>query len=218
MPVTAPTRRTQADRRARTISLLLDATIDSIADVGYAATTMRAVAQRAGVSHGAAKHHFPARLDLIAAAIEEIANRRLADARSQIVSLPRAPAARLRACLDLLHSGSRGPLFAAWVRLWVAAAEDEDLHERMRPIEKRLWRTMREIVTDALPDLAADRVFEARLAVMMATLRGLGFQEHFDPLRDERSHDPWPAYRAALELLLTAPSPGQGGRTLRAVR
>src|SRR5438067_8873704 len=40
-------RRTQAERRAETRGRLLDATIESLGEVGYAATTVRGVADRA---------------------------------------------------------------------------------------------------------------------------------------------------------------------------
>src|SRR5690242_5936361 len=66
------TRRTQEQRRAETRAKLLDAAIESLLEVGYAATTTRAVAQRAGVSSGAQTHHFPRRVDLVAAAVEHL--------------------------------------------------------------------------------------------------------------------------------------------------
>lgn len=205
MSSTTPTRPTQADRRARTISRALDATLDSLVENGYAGTTMRGVAQRIGVSQGAITHHFPERLDLIAAAIGELAERQISALRSRIQSLPRDRAARRREGLDLMRYGFHGPLFVAWVRLWVAAAEDDELRERMRPVEKRLWRLIRETVAEALPEFAEDPAFDDRLAVALSTLRGLGMQEHFDPLRDERRGDLWPLYRTSLELLFTTP-------------
>jgi AcrR family transcriptional regulator len=192
------------ERRARTISRLLDATIQSLIEVGYTATTVRGVAQRAGVSQGATTHHFPQRRDLIAAALDEVANRLISEQRAQLPLLPRAPAARRDAAIDLLYSGISGPLFVAWVRLWIAAAEDDELREIMRPVEKRLWQMIRLLAQDAFPDLADDPAFDARLAVIYSMLRGLGMQQHFDPRRNERRRNPWPVYRASIALLLSA--------------
>jgi AcrR family transcriptional regulator len=206
MAVAPPARTSQAERRAHTISRLLDAAIDSIVEVGYGGTTMRGVAQRAGVSQGATTHHFPQRVDLIAAAIEELASRRLTELRSAIAELPRPGAARGRAAIDLLRATFAGPLFVAWIRLWIAAAEDDELRERMRPVERRLWQAIRAVAREALPDLADAPDFDARLMVVLSTLRGLGMQEHFDPRRDERRRDPWPTYRASLQGLMSEPT------------
>jgi AcrR family transcriptional regulator len=196
--------RTRKERRANTIGRLLEATIQSLVEVGYTATTVRGVAERAGVSQGATTHHFPQRLDLIAAALDEVANRINNEQRAQIPTLPRDPDVRLAAGIDILRMGFSGPLFMVWVRLWVAATEDAELRETMRPVEKRLWELGRMTARDALPELAEDPAFDRRLALVYSLLRGLGMQEHFDPRRDERRRDLWPIYREAIALMLTS--------------
>src|SRR5215212_4680044 len=97
-------RRTQEERRAQTRTKLLDATVRSLVEVGYAGTTTRAVAQRAGVSSGAQTHHFPRRVDLVAAAVEQLTIQRVRAMRAAAEDLPAEPEARARAFLDLLWS------------------------------------------------------------------------------------------------------------------
>src|SRR6478736_2637455 len=63
-------REPQQDRSRVTRQRLLEATIDCLAENGWAATTVGVVATRAGVSRGATQHHFPTREDLITAALE----------------------------------------------------------------------------------------------------------------------------------------------------
>jgi len=70
--------RTQQERREETIGKLLDATIDTLADVGYARTSVREICSRAGVPHGALFCHFDSRLELIAAASAHRASARTA--------------------------------------------------------------------------------------------------------------------------------------------
>jgi AcrR family transcriptional regulator len=202
MPTAAPQRTSRNERRTQTMARLLDATIESLTEVGYTATTVRGVARRAGVSQGATTHHFPQRLDLIAAALDEVANRLVTGQRAQIPLLPREPAARRAAAIDILRSGFSGPLFVVWVRLWIAAAEDEELAAAMRPVEKRLWQLIRMLGRDALPEVADDPAFDTRLAVVFSLLRGLGMQEHFDPRRGERRRDLWPVYRSTISMIL----------------
>ncbi|MFZ3268217.1 MAG: helix-turn-helix domain-containing protein, partial [Mycobacterium sp.] len=70
-PVRGGAPQTQQARRDQTRARLIEATIRSIADHGYPATTTRQIAESAGASLGAIAHHFPARVDLIATALEE---------------------------------------------------------------------------------------------------------------------------------------------------
>jgi AcrR family transcriptional regulator len=200
----APTRTPQSERRARTIARLLDATIDSLAEVGYAGTNARAVAKRAGVSQGAATYHFPSRADLIVAALEELAARSEVEIRKQIPALPRDPARRRLEIIDLLRTLASGSLFVAWVRLWFASAEDAELREAMRPVERRAWQRIVMAVIELLPELADDPFLRERLAVALSILRGYGLQQHFDPVRDTRSLDLWPVHRASIALIFDA--------------
>lgn len=64
-----PRRRTQAERRAETMSKLAAATIDAIAELGYGGATTREICERARVSQGGLFRHFPKRQDLIVVAM-----------------------------------------------------------------------------------------------------------------------------------------------------
>ena len=50
--------------------------IACLAELGYAASTVAVVAERAGVSRGAAQHHFPTREALFTAALEHVTRER----------------------------------------------------------------------------------------------------------------------------------------------
>ena len=78
----------QQDRSRLTRHRLLEATVDCLAEFGWSATTVAVVAQRAGVSRGAAQHHFPTREDLITAALEFMFDSRMEQARREVTELP----------------------------------------------------------------------------------------------------------------------------------
>ena len=71
-------RRTQAERREATIARLLDATIDALAERGYAGASVAEICRRAGLSQGALFRHFDTRHAVIGAATDEIGRRHLA--------------------------------------------------------------------------------------------------------------------------------------------
>jgi AcrR family transcriptional regulator len=195
-------RRTQEQRREETRGKLLDATITSLVEAGYAATTTRRVAELAGVSVGAQSHHFPRRVDLVAAAVEELAARRMREVHQLAAELPDDIEQRVTACLDLLWANFSSPLFSAFVKLWVAAADDQELYARLAPTELEMVRAIRALAVDIVGEPARSPGFEARLSVVLSTLRGLALFQAFEPTGRRRLRDPWPAHRAALERVL----------------
>src|SRR5215207_5035001 len=68
-------RRSQEERSTETRGRLLDAAVECLIEFGYSATTTTTVAKRAGVSRGAQLHHYPAKVELLTAAIEHLSNR-----------------------------------------------------------------------------------------------------------------------------------------------
>jgi AcrR family transcriptional regulator len=197
MAVVAPSHRTQEQRRAETQAKLLDATIKSLLHDGYAQTTTRHVAALAGVSPGAMAHYYPRRVDLVASAIERLAEQYLQAWRAMADSLPDKPGERLPALADQLWEMFASPLFTVFVKLWIAAADDAELYERLAVAERQMARAISKLAAEALGDLRAQAGWEGRLLVALAAMRGLALMEHFEP-RTEARADPWPIARAAL--------------------
>jgi len=69
--MSAPVRRTQAERTAETRRRILDAVVESIAEVGFQRTTASEIAKRAGVTWGAVQHHFGAKGGILEAVLED---------------------------------------------------------------------------------------------------------------------------------------------------
>src|SRR4051794_15312740 len=89
--MTLPARQPQQDRSRLTRRRLLDAAVSSLAEIGWTATTVAVVAGRAGVSRGAAQHHFPTRESLFEAVIDHITEQRLAELTTAADRLPSGP-------------------------------------------------------------------------------------------------------------------------------
>ena len=130
-------RQTNEERSARTRAKVLDATIECLLELGYAGTTTTLISERAGVSRGAQLHHFPTKGELVAAAVEHLAQRLGDVLQEEAASLP-SDGDRVTAAIDLLWSRFSTPLFAAWLELWVAARTDPELAATVRPVEERL--------------------------------------------------------------------------------
>jgi len=201
-------RRTQEERSAETRGRLLDATIESLQEVGYAGTTTRRVAELAGVSQGAQTHHFPYRVDLVCAAIEHLAGRRVDALRDSMQGLSGSVAKRTGTLLDLLWADFSGPVFTVFVKLWVAAADDPELYARLVPVERGMARSVSGFTADLAAEIPQLLRSEERLVVVLDTMRGLALSKSFEP-RERPGRDPWPAARAVLLEMLLPPEARQ---------
>jgi hypothetical protein len=104
--------------------------------------------------------------------------------------------------LDLLWEDFSSPVFTVAVKLWVAAAEDEELRERLVPVEKRIHANMSKLSAEVAGELGDEPGFDRKLAVAMNTVAGLSLTREFDPSGRASAGRPWPYHRAALERML----------------
>lgn len=128
---TARDRRSQADRSCEMRARLVQATVESLVDSGYARTTTVEVCRRAGVTRGALHHHFADLPDLLAAAMSDTYERFfLSPARTR-------PFASLEAWIDDAWARLRQPAFKAVIEVWLAARNEPALGRKLRPAIER---------------------------------------------------------------------------------
>ena len=149
MGAVAATREPRQDRSRATRQRLLEAAVDCLAELGWARATVAVVAKRAGVSRGAAQHHFPTREALFTAALEYMAAERIAEVRRCGAALP-AGARHTEAVVEMLVGVYVGPLFRAAAQVWVQAAADEALRTLVVPLEARMARETHTIAVHLL--------------------------------------------------------------------
>lgn len=167
----------QAERRRVTRGKLLDATIESLIEVGYPRTTTVEVGERAGLSRGAQLHHFPSRADLLIAAIEHLANERSKDFDAELTARLKRGAEPIDAMVDMLWTMFSGPLYWAVIELMVAARTDPELLEKFETFERSLGGR----IAGAFKDLTGRGDRDAKIAVEMTLyfMRGLAMERIF---------------------------------------
>lgn len=187
----APKRRTQRERKEATVGRLVDATIASIAQAGYAGTSVGEVCRRSGVSRGGLFRHFDSRLALVAAAAEEVARRHLALVRRRLAT---APPEDLRAALRLMRARHRDESNVVWFELMVAARTDAELRECLSPVARRFFAEITAVARE-VPALAA--LPDDALHLLVSSVRNL-----FDGEAISRTVAPEPGVEEArLDLL-----------------
>lgn len=180
-PIVQPFAGWQAQKSASTRVRILDAALHCFADLGYGGTTMTAIAGKAGLSRGAMLHHFPAKIDVVRAAVEHLHAKHLKAFQESIEKVPQ-DSDRPRKALEVCLEHARHPLYLALFELCMAARTDTELLATLRPTEQAielewqrmavdLWPEWRESPTNL--DLALDLVWYVMdgLAVRRVTRR-----------------------------------------------
>jgi AcrR family transcriptional regulator len=157
-------RRTHAERSASTRQALLDATIVGLVADGYGGTTTNTISRRAGVSVGALQHHFASKAQLMAAAVAQLCEQRRAELADAMTDVDPG-VDRLDVATDLMWEMYRGPAFAAYAELWVAARTDDDLATAMISYQADFLAAARSLFADLVATLPAPPPAPAPAAV-----------------------------------------------------
>lgn len=163
----------QARKSASTRLQIVEATLRCFSRLGYSRTTTPAIAEEAGLSRGAMLHHFPARRDVVRAAVEHLHAKRLTAFRRAIEQLPpgenRAHGA-LRAHWEQLSH----PLYAVFLELYVAARTDAELADILMPAETAFVRELRATAMDVVPEWRnRGKNFDLGYDLVICSLQGM---------------------------------------------
>ncbi|MGO8960298.1 MAG: TetR/AcrR family transcriptional regulator [Streptosporangiaceae bacterium] len=188
-------REPRQDRSRATRARLLESAIGCLAELGWRGATVAVIAERAGVSRGATQHYFPTREDLFTAALEHMAEVRLAEIKREAGRLAAGSPHRTKDVVGLLVRLYTGPLFRAALQIWAAASASEFLRALVLPLEARLGREAHKAAIELLDaDESVPGVHEAVQATLDLA-RGLGLADTLadDSRRRDRVIAQWAA-------------------------
>nr|WP_246482616.1 transcriptional regulator BetI [Methylopila capsulata] len=166
-----PMRSFEAERRRH----LIEATIETVSDVGFKAASLGEIARRAGVSQGLFAHYFGDKDGLLEATLRFMAAR-----------LARATAARLRAALTPLERVLAVPesalapeefdprTSAVWLAFWGQIMHSEPY----RRVQSIYQQRMRANLRYGLRPLVDPARLEISVSFIAATIDGLWLQSH----------------------------------------
>jgi AcrR family transcriptional regulator len=186
-------RRTQEQRREKTKAALLDATIETLLEVGYSRTTTTQVCVRAGVSQGALFKHFPTKQALLAASVKHLYDRLLRGYAGQVESTDGLPGhssqpSDIPRAIDALWRTFERPELVVVYELQAASRTDRDLKELLARVGKTHASAMRRTASELFPDAAANDRFDSLLDTVLETFQGMAMSRMIasDPAHEER--------------------------------
>jgi AcrR family transcriptional regulator len=172
--------RTQQQRRADTIARLLDASIDTIIEVGYARASAKVITQRAQVSDGALFRHFPTMGDFMAATAQEAGRRLLDMAASWVAEIP-SDKPTLEEALTIVRDVTASPTNTVIYELTVAARTDEKLRDTLQDVMAvyiaNIYETVRAVVPDELGAAGGENLV-AMFALVLSSFNGTAMFQH----------------------------------------
>ena len=151
----APSEDLRVAQGRSTRALLLAAAGDLLREEGYAATSTRAVAERAGARLSLVHYHFGSKRGLLLAVFDDLTERLLQRQRAMF-SDGRSFADQWHTACDYLREDIRSGYVRILWELWVAGLADPELAERWRATQRR-WR---ELIEARLERLQTERGVE----------------------------------------------------------
>lgn len=161
----------QQTRAVQTRDALVAAAVDCLAEGGVAATATARVARRAGVSQGALFRHFPAKNDLLEAAVARVLDALFLQFEDAMPA-PTPDGDRLEVGLAALWTVYTDPRLAGVFELFLAARTDPDLQARLSPILLAHAERELALARQIFPQAAHRDDFDAVVIGLLSTLQG----------------------------------------------
>ncbi|RIS83599.1 TetR/AcrR family transcriptional regulator [Mycobacteroides abscessus] len=187
-----PKRRNQADRREAARAALLEATLSCLAEEGWAGTSTRSVARRAGLSQGAQQYHFASKMTLVEAAL----NYSVTAQAASVLEMPLPKGSeheRLVVLLDRLWEIHCSRVTTAGLELLMAARTDPALAESVARTTVTATNLTVMLAEQTVPSTAKLPGFRDVVLTALALMRGTAIAQLEGTTT---AVAPWPVLRA----------------------
>lgn len=172
-----PKRRTQTERTADARRRAIAAAVACLDTKGYAATTIADIAVHAGLSKGAVMHHFPDKVAIMTAVVDQVFADELATYQAAIDN--RQPyETPLASLLDAGWRHYQRPEALAVLEVWMATRSDKSLAAAVAPTfaaikAQGIAKADAIMAASGIPGGAATRGLQT---LMLAAMRGLAIE------------------------------------------
>lgn len=151
-PDRKPYRREAEDKRREA---LVEATLAMVAEGGAQSATVRAIAQRAGVTAGLIRHYFQSKDQLVTAAYRHLMDRMTAESSAVLSAAPHDPFARLTA---FVAAALKPPVVDAQALiLWATFLQETQRDPAMKATHAQTYLSFRDMLQGLIAALPGDR-------------------------------------------------------------
>ena len=162
------------DRRSvrgdATKELILEAARESLREQGYSGTSIRAVAERAGIQLSLVHYHFGSKQAVLVAVLER-ENEKLLERQQALFTGPGPLSAKWRAACRFLEDDLESGYVRILWELWAAGLADEELAARWRDATAGWRRLMAEVFEEWSREVGLELpISAAAVATLVANL------------------------------------------------
>lgn len=181
------------DRRSvrgdATKELILEAARESLREQGYSGTSIRAVAERAGVQLSLVHYHFGSKQAVLVAVLER-ENEKLLERQQALFAGPEPLSVKWRAACRFLEDDLESGYVRILWELWAAGLADEELAARWRSATAGWRRLMAEVFEEWSREVELELpISAAAVATLVANLfQGLEVEILAGVSEDESPH------------------------------
>ncbi len=181
------------DRRSvrgdATKELILEAARESLREQGYSGTSIRAVAERAGVQLSLVHYHFGSKQAVLVAVLER-ENEKLLERQQALFAGPEPLSVKWRAACRFLEDDLESGYVRILWELWAAGLADEELAARWRNATAGWRRLMAEVFEEWSREVGLELpISAAAVATLVANLfQGLEVEILAGVSEDEAPH------------------------------
>jgi len=165
-------RRTQSERRASTQAALLEATVQTLRELGYAKTTTTEIVARAGVSQGALFRYYPTKEALLSAAATALCASLFPRFRAAMKTTRKKGSDEVEHLVRGLWRVFKSDEVRVLHELYAAAPNEPGLKEALVPVLVAHRAQTFEVAREILPSLGDAPQFEAAADLVLAAMTG----------------------------------------------
>ena len=137
---------------------LIDATLESVAEVGLHATTINSISKRAGLSSGIISHYFGGKQGLIEATVRFLLN----NLKTSLISKTQQPCSAEERLMFIVEANfsiiqQQTSSTKTWLSFWAQSMHDEQLHRLQTVNAKRLYSNLAFSFKTLMPEHDAKR-------------------------------------------------------------
>lgn len=177
-----PTRLSRVEAKKHTRAALLRAAGDLFADLGYNATSVERIVERAGFTRGAFYAHFTDKADLFATLLAETRRQAMARIRDQVATADDADKIGvIQSWYDSLDSES--PWGLAYAEFWPQAARDPALRARLTAVHEATHHAIEQMLIDycTIAGVELPIPVSEMAAMILAVADGVAAQRTLEP-------------------------------------
>lgn len=146
----------QESKSSEMRTTILEATLDCLADHGYASTTNSLVCERAGISRGAMLHHYRTRQDLIVATIEYAFYKHLSNFSKMVANLAESERKDRNSAIAVDWHLCLTREYKAYQELQMASRTNPELRKVFQPRARHHDLVWKEELLKVFPEWRAD--------------------------------------------------------------